>query len=1205
MAKQHTAFCGFDSHDPYDDEDFDNSNTNNTVHVPSSSSSSENKAAATAASTTSNSGVMVRLLPLHRACELSAPLRVCQTLVDIFPESAKLKDHRNNWLPLHYCAATLSCYETHSHSAHLYNNNNHHPIGGDGTPNSNNNNNNNNNNSTMNILNYILGQYTNAAMQKESLGRLPIHLACENGATKSSLQSLLAAYPDSARCKTKEGQLPLHCACRSTYMHRSVEDEQAFQVLLQAYPESARIKDYSGKTSIDYMNENAHPNKRAILKLLEKSPAQWVSPCATNNGRPVPNYGPQHQSTSTMQQQYNNTTEYMAPETVTQSELYSAVLRQDWERAISLVIRRPADAGVWYTMQDGNHTTWYRSLPIHEACKLNPSFECIKALLLAYNATYEVDSHHCLPIHHVCEHGVSDVRVAKLLLKLNKGSTRTPDHHGMLPLHLAAWGGQISEDVVDLLLKIHAPAIRVRDRRGRTPVQIAQRRNNMRMLNVLVNHHNHNQHHLNQQQQQQHQQHNNTLLTPTSSANLSDPLLSSSLGTFSFASKSTLTTTMTPGGMMTMSSIKSIKTELYKAVSEKRWKDVIRIVMVNPEQANEWKLVQGYDGSILSRLLPIHLACQINPPDEVIAALLEAAPLSVKAQGNASALPLHSACAHGASIGVVEMLLRAYPQSIHCKDAESRIPLDYARDSYHANKGVIIHALERDVTYWKQPNPQAPATVQSVSPDHPVALQQQQQQQQQQGNRGGGGEAGVRTNLNMDMNMHINDTTASNNNDNNTDTNDTNAAATPVSRPPPPPIPMQEDEDENNGQAKANATANNTIASSSTANNNYTMVHNNNNNNTSESSSSAAAAAAVPASLRALEPLSPRSVTNNDDARSHPHPHQHAETVVVHGEHVDVPPTPFTYHHNQDQQQQHTTRYNPHHHPPQQSAAVLAEPYESSSPTMSWGEPARVAVPEKRPSLPNVLLQPQRAVTPASVSYNRQHKQKQKQSKNPTSNSHKSKQSNHHHHHHHAPKKMTGNANSGNNTQYNADVVIAPTESMEKTELFALAEKRNWNALIGRCNERPDEAATWYVVKNAQGQVVSRMLPIHEACRRQPEELAIISLLNAYLDGVKQVDHSQRLPIHFACEHGANVTIVEAIRQYNPFGLAARDGRGMLPIHCCCWGGGSGRVISHLVKIFPKGLDEVDNFGRTPIMIALEGNHLNKIEILDALQPAY
>ena len=666
MAKHHSSgFCGFDSHEDHDDDyNYDHTNTNNLPPAApleqeqKQQLESMKKSNATTISNNNNSysyssGVMVRLLPLHRACELSAPLHLIQTLVTIFPEACKLKDHRNDWLPLHYCAATYTYTHTSSSSCCDDNDSN------------NNNNNNNNNDFSMNILNYILGQHTNAAKQKESLGRLPIHLACENGASKSSLQSLLSAYPDSVRCKDKDGQLPLHCACRSTYIrihqrphqHRSngngvVEEDadvEAFRVLLQACTATAtvsdatdvdvvRMKDYSGKSCLDYMEENPHPNKRAILKLLKKkkkppppvtaSAAHWaVSPMIPpSTGTNLNVNAPAGTNTNTINPNINPN----PAETTSQSELYSAVLRQDWDRAISLAARRPSDAKVWYTMRDSDSTAWYRALPIHEACKLNPSFECIKALLLAYNAAYEVDyPNKCLPLHHVCEHGVSDVRVTKLLLKLNKGGTRCVDHHGMLPLHLVAWGGGRKEqqqqqqqvgngddEVVDLLLRIHGPAIRVRDRRGRTPVQIAQRRNNVRVLNLLVNFMYQSQNNSNNNAQQHY---NSNPASPNPAPSFS------TLGTFSFASKSTLTSTMSK---MSKLSIMSVKTELYRAVSEKRWMDVIRIIKIDqhPEQANEWKLVQGHDGSILSRLLPIHLACQINPPDEVIAALLEASP---------------------------------------------------------------------------------------------------------------------------------------------------------------------------------------------------------------------------------------------------------------------------------------------------------------------------------------------------------------------------------------------------------------------------------------------------------------------------------------------------------------------------------------------------------------------------------------------------
>ena len=52
-----------------------------------------------------------------------------------------------------------------------------------------------------------------AAREKDSKGRLPLHLAAERGAKVVMVRELLAAHPQAAKVKDGEGKLPLHRRC--------------------------------------------------------------------------------------------------------------------------------------------------------------------------------------------------------------------------------------------------------------------------------------------------------------------------------------------------------------------------------------------------------------------------------------------------------------------------------------------------------------------------------------------------------------------------------------------------------------------------------------------------------------------------------------------------------------------------------------------------------------------------------------------------------------------------------------------------------------------------------------------------------------------------------------------------------------------------------------------------------------------------------
>lgn len=87
----------------------------------------------------------------------------------------------------------------------------------------------------------LLKVYPSAASKRDSLfKRLPLHVACLNGASSDVIRELLVVHKDGAQDKMKDGQLPLHYACGSG-ASRDVISE-----LLRAYPEGARCQDNNG-----------------------------------------------------------------------------------------------------------------------------------------------------------------------------------------------------------------------------------------------------------------------------------------------------------------------------------------------------------------------------------------------------------------------------------------------------------------------------------------------------------------------------------------------------------------------------------------------------------------------------------------------------------------------------------------------------------------------------------------------------------------------------------------------------------------------------------------------------------------------------------------------------------------------------------------------------------------------------------------------
>ena len=96
-------------------------------------------------------------------------------------------------------------------------------------------------NPTAEITETLLRTYPSAASKRDSLfRRLPLHVACLNGASSDVIRELLVAFKDGARDKMKDGQLPLHYACGSGASRDVVME------LLRAFPEGARCQDNNG-----------------------------------------------------------------------------------------------------------------------------------------------------------------------------------------------------------------------------------------------------------------------------------------------------------------------------------------------------------------------------------------------------------------------------------------------------------------------------------------------------------------------------------------------------------------------------------------------------------------------------------------------------------------------------------------------------------------------------------------------------------------------------------------------------------------------------------------------------------------------------------------------------------------------------------------------------------------------------------------------
>ncbi len=112
---------------------------------------------------------------------------------------------------------------------------------------------------------------------------------------------------------------------------------------------------------------------------------------------------------------------------------------------------------------------------------------------------------------------------------------------------------------------------------------------------------------------------------------------------------------------------------------EEDWQSAILEIDCHPDETRAWSTQPGFfDGEHESHVLPIHIACSLHAPLEVIRTIVEEFPgcLSVK-ESSFQRLPLHVACQFSASVNVIDFLAREYTAGTSEPDVLGRLPIHY------------------------------------------------------------------------------------------------------------------------------------------------------------------------------------------------------------------------------------------------------------------------------------------------------------------------------------------------------------------------------------------------------------------------------------------------------------------------------------------------------------------------------------------------
>lgn len=120
--------------------------------------------------------------------------------------------------------------------------------------------------------------------------------------------------------------------------------------------------------------------------------------------------------------------------------------------------------------------------------------------------------------------------------------------------------------------------------------------------------------------------------------------------------------------------------DLNRLIQTENWSMVLVRCRSHPEETKSWGFCPGcWEGKWDADLLPLHQACMLKPPADVVEALVSAHPKSAKSRESGyKRLALHLACMSGVGPDVIRALLAQYPDAATTPDKFGRVPLHYA-----------------------------------------------------------------------------------------------------------------------------------------------------------------------------------------------------------------------------------------------------------------------------------------------------------------------------------------------------------------------------------------------------------------------------------------------------------------------------------------------------------------------------------------------
>eukprot|EP00980_Cylindrotheca_fusiformis_P008615 scaffold1830_cov117-Cylindrotheca_fusiformis.AAC.14 len=122
------------------------------------------------------------------------------------------------------------------------------------------------------------------------------------------------------------------------------------------------------------------------------------------------------------------------------------------------------------------------------------------------------------------------------------------------------------------------------------------------------------------------------------------------------------------------------------------------------------------------------------------------------------------------------------------------------------------------------------------------------------------------------------------------------------------------------------------------------------------------------------------------------------------------------------------------------------------------------------------------------------------------------------------------------------------------TDLYSAIERKEWDHAISiiHSDEAEEQAATWVVRKELNGQLRWRLLPLHAAVMFRCPVKVVELLLADYPAAAQSKDDQGMLPLHLAFRNESSWEIIEELMTAYPQAIFVSDRKSRTPLDCGC-----------------------------------------------------